>query len=108
MAKYLQRGSILEAIEQIHRARTAVFRLWTAGECVAYPIFGLASLLDHAEVKLPDDIEATYPIADPASALVAALATVRLLKAAGHHVDPQLDSPLQEFVTARLRGLCLS
>ena len=32
VAKYLQRGSILEAIEQIHRARTAVFRLWTAGE----------------------------------------------------------------------------
>lgn len=108
VAKYLQRGSILEAIEQIHRARTGVFRLWAAGEGVAYPVFGLASLLDHAEARLPDGIEATYPTVDPSGVLVAALATVGLLKAAGHHVDPQIDSPLQEFVANRMRGLNLS
>lgn len=108
VAKYLQRGSTLEGIEQIHRARTEVFRLWAAGEGVAYPIFGLTSLLDHAEVDLPDDIEAAYPTADPTAVLVAALATVRLLKTAAHHADPELQSPLQGFVARRLESLTVA
>ena len=53
-------------------------------------------------------IEATYPIADPTSVLLAAFATIRPPKAAGYHADPQLDSPLQEFVAARLKGLSFS
>ena len=105
VAKYLQRGSILEAVEQIHRARTDVFRLWATGEGVDYPVFGLTSLLDAAEAGLPDGIETTYPSADDSAVLVAALATATLLAAAGRHADPQLQSPMQEFVAKRLEGL---
>ena len=105
VAKYLQRGSILEAVDQVHRARTDVFRLWATGEGVDYPVFGLTSLLDAAEAGLPDGIEATYPPADDSAVLVAAVATASLLAAAGRHADPQLQSPLQEFVAKRLEGL---
>lgn len=105
VAKYLQRGSTLEAVEQIHRARMDVFRLWAAGEGVDYPVFGLTSLLDGVEVKLPDGIEMSYPSAARSTVLAAALVTVRLLEAAGRHADPQLQSPLCDFVTNRLGPL---
>ena len=59
------RGSLLEGIEQIHRGRTRVLQLWAVGQGVAYPAFGLTSLLDDADAGLPPGIEATYrhPIA---------------------------------------------
>ena len=89
------------AREQVHRARTVVFRLWAAGEGVPHPVFGLTSLLDHASAKLPDGIDATYATTEPAAVLVAAQVTLKLLKTAAHHVDPERNSPLQEFAARR-------
>lgn len=63
-----------------------------------YPVVGLTSLLDHASAKLPAGIEATYSTTEPSAVLVAAQATIKLLKTAAHHADPELNSPLQEFV----------
>ncbi|GIH16949.1 hypothetical protein [Rugosimonospora africana] len=105
VAKYLRRASLLEGIEQIHRGRTRVLQLWAVGEGVPYPEFGLTSLLDDADAQLPPDIEATYPSPDPAGVLSAALATATLLYRAGHHAQPELDTPLRHFVTTRLQTL---
>ena len=60
VAKYLRRGSVLEALEQVHRARERVFQLWAAGLGVPYPSFGLTSLLDEPSPSLPPGIEDTY------------------------------------------------
>jgi len=105
VAKYLHRGSVLEAIEQIHRARTDVFRLWAVGEGVDYPVFGLTSLLDAARPSVPKGIELTYPTTDDPGALAAASVTARLLAVAGRHADPHLHSPMEEFVGRRLDEL---
>lgn len=105
VTKYLQRGSTLEGIEQVHRARGRVLQLWAAGEGVAYPVFGLTSLLDDANANLPAGIEATYPTPDHAGVLSAALATATLLHQAGQHAQADLDTPLREYVSARLRRI---
>jgi len=102
VSKYLHRGSLLEAIEQLHRARQHVFQLWAVGERVDYPSFGLTSLLDSESASLPPDVEGTYPTAGPASVAAAAHALAELLRIAGRHADPALDTPLAEYVGAHL------
>lgn len=105
VAKYVHRGSLLEAIDQVHRARGRVLQLWAAGEEVAYPAFGLTSLLDDARAALPPDIGSTYPVADRTSVVSAALATARLLHRAGLHARPDMDTPLRRYVEQRLAGM---
>lgn len=100
VAKYLRRGSLLEALDQVQRARQRIFQLWAAGDGVPYPLFGLTSLLDEPQPSLPDGISATYGVPTPESVLTAARATARLLGDAGTRVD--VDTPLREYVTARL------
>jgi len=103
-AKYLHRGSLLEACSQIQRARERVFQLWAVGEGVAYPTFGLTSLLDAPHAKLPSRIEASFPTPDFKSVRASALALSDLLFEAGRHADARLDSPLREYVATKLRG----
>jgi hypothetical protein len=105
IAKYLRRASVLEAVEQLHRARTRMFQLWAAGERVDYPVFGLTSLLDHSRARLPLAIEETYVVAQAEDVLAAALRLAEMLPAAARHADSNLDTPLREFVTTRLQGL---
>jgi hypothetical protein len=100
--KYLRRDSLLEANEQLARARQRIFQLWAVGEGVKYPVFGLTSLLDVAEAKLPPSIEATYPTLGQEQVHAAALSAATLLHAAGQHAEPGLDSPLREWVVAQL------
>lgn len=102
VAKYLHRGSLLEAVDQLHRARQQMFRLWAAGEGVDYPSFGLTSLLDTTSATLPPGVEATYPTVATSAVAAAADALAQLLHAAGRHADPALDTPLAEYVMARL------
>jgi hypothetical protein len=102
VAKYVRRGSLLEALDQVHRARGRVFQLWAAGGGVPYPAFGLTSLLDEPEPSLPAGIEETYAGPERAAVLAAALATARLLRRAGTRADSDLDTPLSDYVTRRL------
>lgn len=102
VAKYLHRGSLLEAAEQLHRARQRVFQLWAVGEGVDYPAFGLTSLLDAQRVTLPPNIELTYPSVAPAPMADAAMALARLLPLASQHCDPALSTPLTDYVTLKL------
>lgn len=101
-AKYLRRGSLLEAAEQLHRARLRVFRLWACAEGVDYPSFGLTSLLDTESPSLPPGIEATYPTISAASLAAAANALAFLLRSAGHHLRSTLDTPLARYVNDML------
>ncbi|GAA0905843.1 hypothetical protein GCM10009557_81090 [Virgisporangium ochraceum] len=105
VAKYVSRGSLLEALDQVERARGRVFQLWAAGEGVPYPAYGLTSLLDEPVPTLPAGIAGTYAVPDRAAVLAAALATARLLAEAATHADPGLGTPLDGYVTARLRAL---
>jgi hypothetical protein len=103
VAKYLRRGSLLEAVDQLHRLVTKCFRLWAAGEGVDYPSFGLTSLLDATGVDLPAGIEATYATIASGAVATAAETLAGLLRAAGRHADSMLDTPLADHVTAKLR-----
>lgn len=102
VVKYLRRDSLLEAAEQLDRARQRVFQLWAAGEGVDYPALGLTSLLDAEQATLPPSIEVTYPTVAPAAMADAAIALARLLPLAGRHCDPTLSTPLANYVTAKL------
>jgi hypothetical protein len=102
VAKYLRRGSLLEALDQVQRARGRVFQLWAVGGGVPYPAFGLTSLLDEPSPSLPPGIEQTYGTPDLSEIRSAALATAHLLGTAAHRVQPGLDTPLRGYVTRRL------
>jgi hypothetical protein len=102
VAKYLRRGSLLEALDQVTRARERVFQLWACGCGVPYPAFGLTSLLDEPSPSLPPGISATYGVPGYESVKAAALATAAVLAAAAEHAQPGLDTPLRAYVTSRL------
>ena len=103
VAKYLRRGSLLEAIEQLHRARQRAFQLWCVGERVEYPRFGLTSLLDAESATLPPNVESTYPVVETESVRVAASALAQVLRIAGSHAEGAPDTPLSEYVISRLQ-----
>jgi hypothetical protein len=103
-AKYLQRGSLFEATEALHTARSRIYQLWAAGEGVPYPKFGLTSLLDVAGATLPPGIETTYACPDADRLRVAALRAANLLDTAGRHAQSGLTTPLGGYVLNRLRG----
>lgn len=105
VAKYLRRGSLHEAFDQLSRARADVFRLWAAGEGIPYPTFGVTSLLDEPGATLPPAIKSTYALPEAAPLLAAALALTDLLPAAAEHAQPGLDTPLRPYVTAKLHGV---
>jgi len=105
VVKYVRRGALFEAIEQVSRARTRALQLWATGEAVAYPSFGLTSLLDDASATLPAGIETTYPIVDRTSILVAARSLAGVLANAGRHASADLDTPLRVYVTERFDEL---
>ncbi len=53
LTKYLRRGSLWEALERLHQARTYVWRLWAVAQDVDYPAFGLTGVLDDPDAALP-------------------------------------------------------
>jgi len=60
VAKYLRRQSVLEALEQLSRARERVLQLWAVAEQVPHPAYGLVSLLDNPAASLAPAIAVTY------------------------------------------------
>ena len=96
IVKYVRRGSLLEALDQLHRVRGRIFQLWAAGGDVPYPAFGLTSLLD--ELDLPPGIGDTYAIAERVGVVAAARAAADLLHQAGERAGPGLNTPLREYV----------
>lgn len=103
VAKYLARGSVHEALDQLHRARTALLRTQAAAEGVRYPAFGLTSLLDDDRAALPAGLDATYAIADATSVRAAASACADLLDT----VTARTRTAVPPALTAHVRALLL-
>lgn len=77
--KYLTRGSLWEAAEVLHAARTDLWRLWATARSVADPQYGLTALLDAASVEIPGGIERTIAPLERAALGAATLACADLL-----------------------------
>jgi len=95
LAKYLDRGSLWEARSQLEEARAHLLRLHAARQGVAYPAFGLTSILDEPGVELPEGLETTVAALDP-DALRAAARTLASL------LDEHGAPPLAAAVRTRL------
>jgi hypothetical protein len=80
-AKYLARGSLWEALEMLHLARTDAWRLWAVAHHVSDPQYGLTAVLDAPGTPVPPDIAGTVPRLDRGEILRAALACADLLDA---------------------------
>ena len=93
--KYLRRGSLWEARAQLEEARGNLLQLHAARLGVAYPVFGLTSLLDDEHASLPAGLETTVATVDAGELRRAAVALADVLEA----YEPP---PLARFVRARL------
>lgn len=108
VAKYLDRGSPWEALSRLTEARDLALRLWAVAEEVPYPLFGLTSLLDADQPRLPDELAATAARADLVELRVAARACAALLgeasaRARGRIGSEDAVSPMAAWVSERLR-----
>lgn len=107
LAKYLRRGSLWEALERLHEARTQVWRLWAAGTGLRYPVYGLTTVFDHPEAGVPPGIEATLAALDSVALRRAALACAALLqetaRVAGEKWEATLPTDIADVVLDRLR-----
>jgi hypothetical protein len=83
LAKYLDRGSLWEARSQLEEARGHLLKLHAAREGIAYPAFGLTSILDEPGAPLPEGLEATVGALDPDALRRAARALANLLERYG-------------------------
>jgi hypothetical protein len=95
LCKYLDRGSIWEARSQLEEARAHLLRLHAARQRVAYPAFGLTSILDGPGAELPEGLETTVAALDPDALRAAARALESLL-------DEHRAPPLAAAVRTRL------
>lgn len=106
--KYLRRGSVWEALEQLHQARTYAWRLWAVTQDVAYPGFGLTAVLDADGVGPPPWLEATVPrlSADELRAAGRALLDVvtDIGPAAASRVGVAYPRPMAELAARRWRA----
>jgi hypothetical protein len=104
--KYLRRGSLWEAHNQLGQARHYVWALWAAAIGAMYPWHGLSQVLDHDSGNLPPGIESTVAGLDAADLRRAArasagvLATVSAAAAKRHPAD--LPRAMAAYVTEAL------
>ncbi len=112
LGKYLRRDSVWEALDRLHEARAALWRLHAVASGVANPGFGLTSLLDFAPGRLPPGMGATVSDLDPAHLLAAGRSLARQLVLVGtalpsEHRDT-LPHAMADFVTGDLDSLAAS
>lgn len=80
LVKYLRRGSLWEAYTRLDEARTQAFRVDAGLNGAAYPSFGLTSILDSAELKVPARAENTVAGLDPEALRAAARVCAEMLR----------------------------
>jgi hypothetical protein len=80
LVKYLRRGSVWEAYARLDEARTQAFRVHAALNGAAYPGFGLTSILDSAELKVPARAGNTVAGLAPDALRAAARACAEMLR----------------------------
>jgi hypothetical protein len=107
VAKYLHRESLFEAVERLAEARQQALRLQAAAEGVAFPSFGLVSLLDVPPFLPPPAVTDTYALpSDRRSIAKAAEAVGVLLDEAAERLSRRLNaavaSPWSKTMSQRL------
>lgn len=104
--KYVRRRSAWEALEQLHEARTHVWRLWAVACGAPYPTFGLTSAFDQSPpAPLPglEQTVATLELQDLRRAAVALAAMLRQTSAdAADAVGAELPDAIGSYVSKRL------
>lgn len=111
LAKYLRRGSLWEALEQLHEARSQVWRLWAAAKRLRYPLYGLTIVLDHPEAGVPPGMDDTVASLDPMNLRQAGLACAVLLcetsEAAANEFAADVPHAFARLVHDRLSDVTL-
>ena len=92
MDKYLRRSSAWEALEQLHQARTLVWRLWAVTREVPFPAFGLTAVLDADAVGPPPGLEETVAALDVDDLRRAGRALVGMLPEIGRAACEQVGA----------------
>jgi hypothetical protein len=109
--KYVRRGSPWEALARLNEARTYAWQLWAAAQGIAYPAFGLTSVLDQPGSAIPAAFADTTASLDLADLHRAALALAELLAEVSEHAaaatGAALPSSIRRHVEARLSRLGL-
>jgi len=107
LTKYLRRGSLWEAMQRLHEARTQVWRLWAAAQDIPYPLFGLTAVLDQPQSGVPPGIESTVAALELNDLLRAGQACARLLERAsalvGKRLQAELPTDMAAFVQSGLQ-----
>jgi hypothetical protein len=108
MDKYLRRNSLWEAVEQLHVGRTLVWQLWAVVHGIAYPSYGLTSVLDDPAGAPPAGLARTVATLDAASLRTAGRALLEVVETVGPlacevagAIYPQ---PMAAFVSRRWTG----
>ena len=104
LAKYLRRGSLWEALERLHQARTYIWRLWAVAQGVDYPAFGLTGVLDDPDAGVPAGLDATVAALDATDLRRAALAAVALLDATSSAAASRSGAEAPTALAAYVRG----
>lgn len=106
--KYLRRGSLWEAHNQLHKARHHIWALWAAAHGALYPWHGLSQVLDHDPDNLPPGVESTVAGLDTTDLYRAARASTEVLAtvsaAAARRHPAGLPTAMAAYVTRVLSG----
>lgn len=106
LAKYLDRGSLWEALQRLEQARDRVWRLWALAHGVLYPGYGLTSVLDVPGTPLPDRIAETVGVLNAAALATCGEVVTDLLADATARaaavVAFQAPDGFRQWATARL------
>jgi hypothetical protein len=109
LAKYVRRGSVWEALDRLHEARTQLWRLHAAASGIADPQFGLTSVLDFGPDDIPAGIGETVARLSLPSLLAAARQTARLLTMTGERLPAEeraaLPQAMASYVTTLLDSI---
>ncbi len=106
LTKYLRRGSLWEALQRLHEARTQVWRLWAAAQDIPYPLFGLPAVLDEPRARVPPGIQSTVAALELNDLLCAGRACALLLERAGNLAAERWQAELPTDMAAYVqRGL---
>lgn len=109
LSKYVRRGSVWEALERLHEARTQLWRVHAAASGIADPQYGLTSVLDFAPDDIPTRIGETVAGLTLPGLLAAARQVARLLTEAGQRLpagtQEALPHAMAAYVTAVLDSI---
>ncbi|MGH9106080.1 MAG: hypothetical protein ACRDZX_09620 [Acidimicrobiales bacterium] len=105
VGKYVRRSSYWEALDQLHEARTNLFRLWALAEQVPQARYGVTALIDSG-ARMPPGIDQSVPGTSLGETLTVARYLAEMLtnvqQRLSSHEGYELPDDLAAFVAADL------